>query len=108
MKIPKRFKLFGQTIEVDIQENLNDKTDCRGQTKYRENKIYLQAIDGKYYSRPTTSIEQTFCHELTHWILFLMHEKIEEDEKFIEVFSNLFHQALTTFEYEDKNKIEGK
>ena len=101
MKIPKRFKLFGQTIEVEMQDFLNDKTDCRGQAKYRENKIYLQIIDGKYYSRPTTNMEQTFCHELVHWILSMMHEKIDEDVKFIEIFSGLLHQALTTMEYEE-------
>ncbi len=101
MKIPKRFKLFGQTIEVEIQEHLNDKTDCRGQTRYRENKIFLQRIDNKYYSRPDTSIEQTFCHELVHWILQLMHNKLDEDEAFIEVFSSLIHQAMATAEYEE-------
>lgn len=101
MNIPKRFKLFGQTIEVEMQEYLNDKSDCRGQTKYRENKIYLQMIDGKYYSRPVENLDQTFCHELVHWILYLMHEKLEEDEKFVEVFSSLLHQALTTAQYED-------
>ena len=99
MKIPKSFKLFGHIIEVEMQEHLNDKTDCRGQTRYRENKIYLQVIDEKFYSRPVTTLEQTFCHEMVHWILTVMQEKIEEDEKFVEVFSQLLHQALTTMEY---------
>lgn len=99
MKIPKRFKLFGHIIEVNITHDLSDKTDLRGCTKYREHKILLQAVDNKFYTRPTSNQEQTFYHELVHWILTLMSEDNNHDEKFVETFSMLLHQALTTMEY---------
>ena len=46
-----------------------------------------------------TSQEQTFCHELVHWILNVMSEDEKHDEQFVETFSMLLHQALTTMEY---------
>jgi len=99
MKIPKRFKLHGHTITVEYSIDLRDEDDAVGKASYRGQKIILQPICVGY-SRPKTSIEQTFLHELTHHIL---HEMAEYDmmnnEKFVDLFSALLHQALTTMEY---------
>ena len=99
MKIPKRFKLHGHTITVEYSIDMRDEDDAVGKASYRGQKIILQPICVGY-SRPKTSIEQTFLHELTHHIL---HEMAEYDmmnnEKFVDLFSALLHQALTTMEY---------
>ena len=43
------------------------------------------------------SIEQeVFYHELVHWILFKMHNKLEGDEKFVGLFGSLLNQAMKT------------
>jgi predicted SprT family Zn-dependent metalloprotease len=45
-------------------------------------------------------VEQTFCHELTHSILYAMGElKLYANEKFVDLFGHLLHQALTTQEF---------
>lgn len=41
----------------------------------------------------------TFCHELTHSILTSMGHPINADEAFVDSFSGLLHQALTTATY---------
>jgi hypothetical protein len=97
MKIPKRFKLAGQTIQVIIDKELQHREDLWGLTVYRENKILLdEAI-----ARPQTGQEQTFLHELVHWILYAMESDLRTDEKFVNLFSNFLHQALTTMEYKE-------
>ena len=98
--------MLGQTIEVRFDKSLSEDSDCRGMSKVRENLIILQ-IDTEQYRVPDTQLEQTFFHELVHTILDNMNEyKLSKNEKFIEVFSGILHQALTTFEYEDDDKPE--
>jgi len=109
LRIPKRFQLMGQTIEVVYDASLNDVDDNVGQTRYRRNQIALQKnVEGVF--RPQSKIEQTFCHELIHWILYMFgEEKLRLDEKFVDTFSGLLHQAITTMEYEeDENDIPNK
>ena len=101
MKIPKKFKLFGETITVEYVLDLIEKHERMGQAIYRENKIQLLDIDNDTYStKPTVHIEQTFFHELIHFILTKMNlNDLSADEKFVDVFASLLHQAMTTMEY---------
>ncbi len=89
MNIPKKFKLMGQEINVKFVENLRDETDCIGEAAYRQNEIRLQpSINGN--PRPKCLVAQTFCHELTHYILHVMKEdKLSDDEKFVNNFAKL-------------------
>jgi hypothetical protein len=97
MRIPKRFKLFAQTIRVEYKEDLTQKNDCIGQTKYRSGKIILQSTNPHFNK---TRQEQTFYHELIHWIFnVLKEENLDNNEKLVEQMSCLLHQALTTAEY---------
>jgi len=100
MKIPKKFKLMGQTINVYIDEGLVQKEDAVGQSHYRFNKILIQpSIDG--VARTEEQIGHTFCHELTHWIFHTLNEdKLSGDEKLVDNFSGLLFQALESAEYE--------
>ena len=98
MKIPKRFKLFGRTITVKYDENEADEYSFKGATRWREDRI-LMARPNIHKTGTPKSMEQTFCHELTHWILHMMRHKLEGNEEFVDVFASLLHQSLDTMEY---------
>ena len=98
MKIPKKFKLAGQTITVELRDDLIQEENMQGEAHYRFNRIRLQK-DNKGEKRIIEQIEESFCHELVHWILKVMEEeKLNDDEKFISVFARFLHQALNSFE----------
>ena len=108
MKIPKKLKLFGQTINVEFVDNLINDRDAVGLAIYRENKILLQKnVDGTKITKEM--MEQTFIHEVTHFIIYLMGEnELQNNEKFIDILSSLFHQFLITSEGELSIKIGEK
>ena len=102
MKIPKRFKLFGQTITVEYKDKLVDKEDCVGRAIYRENKILLQK-DNHSIGRTKEQIGQAFLHELMHFIMYLSNEEeLRNNEKFIDITASLLHQFIITQEGELK------
>ena len=104
MKIPKSFKLFGQTIDVVIIDDLTQKTGGVGMAHINCNTIAIQP-DATGYTRKEDQLHETFLHELTHMILHHMSEDaLKENEKFVDIFASLLHQALTTMEYETKKK----
>lgn len=103
MKIPKRFKLMGQTIEIVYDSTISDMDGCAGLAKYRWNQIVLQP-DTNGVKRPLSKIEQTFCHELVHWIFYMASEnKLRANEKLVDTIAGLLHQALSTMEHEDND-----
>lgn len=107
MKIPSRFKIFGQTISVSFAPDKFTDSDCHyGFACYRLNEIQL---------RPSTStlplsdsqIEQTFWHEFTHFIIYHAGsaysgktEYMHQDEGFVDIVGHLIHQAISTFEFD--------
>jgi predicted SprT family Zn-dependent metalloprotease len=96
MKIPKEFKLFGQTIKVKFDNRLIQKNETLGEAHHRTNEIFLQPnVDG--VKRDKSQIEEIFLHELVHFILDKMGEgKLAGNEKFVAGFAKLLHQALKT------------
>jgi predicted SprT family Zn-dependent metalloprotease len=107
VNIPTRFKLFGQTINIVYPEHVfREKDGYEGFATYRTNEIQL---------RPNSTLsqeakEQTFFHELTHFILYHAGasysgktEFMHQDECFVDMVSNLLHQAISTFEYESQH-----
>ena len=104
MRIPKTFKLYGQTFTVEYNPALSHNDDVHGWARYRENKIVLQP------STPSTPItqeflEHTFFHELMHHILYLSGEDqydppLHKQECFVDRIAGLLHQAMTTAEYD--------
>ena len=103
MKVPKHFKLMGQTIQVLFApEVFTEKDGIYGFSSYRQNQIQL---------RPSTpicpltdaQICQTFCHELIHFILYHAEsaykgkeDYMHQEEGFVDLCGHLLHQALTT------------
>jgi hypothetical protein len=100
MQIPKRFKLFGQTIEVKESHSLWHGMNYVGLADYRNNSITLQ-VHSDAVSVPAEQIEQTFCHELFHHLFDkggYADDRGNEDK--VDMLASLLHQALTTMEYE--------
>jgi len=99
IKIPKKFQLFGQTIEVKTLPHLTSDNGTLGEAILGNNKIVLQeSVDGRKLNRE--QLEWVFLHELTHMILFHMGEKeLVTDEQWVDFFARLLHQALKTMEY---------
>lgn len=99
MNIPKKFKLFGTTINI-VWDNkrMNDKS-LYGLCDYSKNEITLSAIEGTN-ELSEDRIKDTFYHEKTHAILDAMGEHdLSENEKFVDVFAKLLRQADETAEY---------
>jgi hypothetical protein len=100
VKIPKRFKLYGQTIEVEWDTKLLHEDDARGMAVYRDSKIKLQSPSDSN-PLPVPLVEQAFCHELVHFIFHAAgYPDDRSDEVKVERMSQLLHQALTTMEHE--------
>lgn len=99
LRIPSRYTLLGQTIQVAMDKSLMATHDARGMYSPIPYIVMLHPQDvavGHFQQ----SVEQTFCHELTHSILHMMGEqKLYDNEKFVDLFGHLLHQALTTMEY---------
>jgi len=102
-KLPKRFKLMGQTITVVVSEDAfqHDERDCIGLARYRTNEIHIKPtlLENK------EQLFQVFLHELIHFVFYhsggahkgasaYMHQ----EEDFVDLTASLLHQAFSTFE----------
>jgi predicted SprT family Zn-dependent metalloprotease len=94
MKIPKEFELIDDKIKIKLDKLLIDKKNHIGFANYQENKIELD--DSVYWKHFQ---EQSFLHELVHWILYKMGSDLEKDEKFVSLFASLLNQAFKTMKY---------
>jgi len=101
MKIPKSIQLHGQTIKTVYRGDLTESEDCVGLAIYRKCEIVVQSVNGKGQpQRPASLQQQWYCHELVHFILEQMGEDdLRKTEKFVDLFGNLLHQALSTAKY---------
>lgn len=101
MKIPKEFELFGHTIRVEFVDNLIEKSSGQGASYFREMRIELHNFKQKAYDKRPIEVNQvSFFHELVHFILFFMkRDDLCEDEKLVNTFAHLLHQALKTAKY---------
>jgi len=103
VKIPRRFKLLGQTIEVEFVDDLRHEDDAYGLACFRSNKIQIQRnMDG--IRRTQEQLAHTFCHELVHWLLYAGYtgkyeEALHTDEALVDLLGGLLQQALDTMEY---------
>lgn len=92
MKIPKSFRLLGQTYTVEVvlpQDWKNE--DAVGIFRPHMRRIEL------LFNSSREALEQAFFHELTHAALNAMgKDKLYKDEAFVDLLAGLFHQALTT------------
>ena len=105
MKIPKRFKLMGQTITVEFDaEKFAEKDGVFGLAIYRQNKIILRPSSS---TTPLTEdqIGSTFCHEIMHFVTYNSgasydpENAMHRDEDFIDLSGELLYQILSSMEY---------
>lgn len=100
MQIPKRFKLMGHTITVEYDPTLDYNEGASGSARYASQKIILQPTLKTHPIHPDRQ-EHVFLHELTHHCLRAIGENdLNDNEKFVDLFSGVLHQALTTMEFE--------
>lgn len=104
MKIPKRFELLGNTIDVEFSDTHFNENDEHGRASYRRNKIILQ--------KPTESIclsddvlNCVFIHEVIHHVLYIARNAVDDpelhsNESFVELVAQLLYQIIKTAEYE--------
>lgn len=95
-KIPEKFSIGGLEYAVQFTDALEENE--LGRWCGNECKLYItEAIHGVTPS--IDRIRQTFFHELTHSILdFTGHYKLNNDEQFVESFSNALYDAIKTME----------
>lgn len=108
--IPKSFCLGGLRIEVEIDDSLGENLKMVGQADYQNQKIRLDPS-----ITPLQATEQSYIHELVHWIFFMMNEnKLRNNERIVDTFAHFLYQALVTAEkypmripYSLENEPEG-
>lgn len=101
-RVPDAFYLFGQKISVVWSDDLASSRQAWGEAQYAANRIVLQKPT-QAIARSQSDIEQTYCHELVHYLLTMAERtKLAQDEGLVNLLGNLLHQALTTAEYGGK------
>ncbi|KAF0218808.1 MAG: hypothetical protein FD174_2591 [Geobacteraceae bacterium] len=108
MKIPKRFRLMGHIINVVEEKRLAHERNWNGAALYDECLIQLLPIS-EQHPRAESKFEQTFCHELAHWLLYyaggavnhnLGGEYVHNNEEFVDLLGSLIHQAFDSMEFD--------
>ena len=90
MTIPRQTELGGIVITVELDPTLHQQKGMIGEARYAEQKI---VIDPRVAGRDTT--EETYYHELVHFILFIMNEdELRNNEKFVDIFAHFLYQAV--------------
>lgn len=102
--IPTAFQLFGQRIDVEYDDMLVYEHNALGCSLMGRNLIKLQP-DTDQHPIKMEQMEQVFLHELTHWVLDMMdRDDLSKDEHFVDTFSHLLHQAMSTMEYDNNDR----
>jgi predicted SprT family Zn-dependent metalloprotease len=97
--IPTHFCLHGLKYSVVYKKDLVTDNNALGEASYRRQEIFLQELlPGVALTEQRQ--EQVFYHELTHHILHHMSHKLRDDEGFVELFSSLLHQAMSSMQKE--------
>jgi Zn-dependent peptidase ImmA (M78 family) len=100
VKIPKKIKLMGQTIQVKLDSEAVFNDDAFGLADYNHNKIVLQP-NANGVPRTEEQIGHTYCHELLHFIFHALGEKeLAKNEKVVDSVAGLLFQAIESAEYE--------
>lgn len=104
LRLPKSFMLFGRTIKVKYWEKAktlkgHPNASWLGLADNRTDDIHIALKTKEGIPRSDAEIMRTFYHELTHWILFELENNKKNNEMFVDKFSKLLHQAITTLKY---------
>ena len=90
-KTPSYFEVGPHKVKITFKEYLAD--DHRGLSDFANGTVAVEKPKGA----TDTYVDQTLWHEITHWILEVMgEEKLNRDEKFVDLFGSLICQVLRT------------
>lgn len=116
MRIPAKFQLLGRTITVKDDARLQQDRGWCGSADYVLDQISMLPRSD-FYQASEAKIEQTFCHELAHQLLYYAGAAVNHDlksdgyihknEEFVDLLGSLIHQAFSTMEYDDQPKLSG-
>jgi len=100
-RIPKRFKLLGQTIEVNLVDHIASQNGTLGEARTTQNSILLQkSVDG--FPIPESQRMHIFWHEVMHHVLQAMgQQELAGEESFVDLLAGMIHQVTTTMEYDN-------
>jgi hypothetical protein len=92
MRIPFEFQIAGLTVKVVAENGSIVEASYIGKSDFSYQKIQM---DLETVPRQTT--EQAFCHEIVHWILYVMNEhELRCNEKFVDTFAHLMYQVFSS------------
>ena len=95
MNIPKQVQIGSQTITIEVNDMISYDNELAS-ARNALNKIEL-CIKYRNDELPIDMIEQSLWHEIIHHILYKMNEfELTGNEKFVQTFSLLIHQAIKT------------
>jgi len=98
-RIPKRFNIFGHTINVEYVSDLQKRDGCHGQ--FDTNTLVIQLQSRETANSCESQQEQTFYHELVHAIFHLTgYEDLDKDEQLVDLIGQCLHQVAATSELE--------
>ena len=105
-RIPKRFKLLGQTIEVSLVDHIASQNGTLGEARTTQNSILLQkSVDG--FPLPESQRLHIFWHEAIHHVLEAMGQhELTSEEPFVDLLAGMIHQVVTTMEYDDPKPVK--
>lgn len=95
MKIPKTIQIAGKNIIIKFDDDHCDRNGGYGIAEYFKGEIVLQRKVKGDIKRPDHFVEETFIHEILHYIA--------EDEKLVGQLSELLYQVIK--QIEDKNNV---
>lgn len=99
-QLPKRLTIGRTRFAVKLVQRLpGDICGCFVAPPDAELRIARTALDG-LQRYPPRQRHATFCHELTHAILWSMGHQLWRNEKFVDAFSERLSQALLSADYE--------
>lgn len=94
--IPSSFMLGGLTINIVRDDSMVCTKGIIGEARYTSQQICLDASVA-----PLQSLEQSYLHELTHWIFYMMNEdELRNNERLVDLFAHFLYQAMVTAKFE--------
>lgn len=93
--IPASFWLGGLKIDVVFDETMVKAKQVIGEARYAQQQIHLDPSVA-----PLQTVEQSFCHELVHWIFYMMGEDdLRNNERIVDLFAHFLYQAQVTAKF---------
>lgn len=96
LTLPKKLQVNNKWYSVDVVESMRNKAHM-GEANYPNQTITIARKTHHGVPFKLSALHETFWHELVHCILHSMGEdKLNDDERFVEEFSNRLAKAIET------------